>query len=100
MATSFQLVKSKDAEHHPDHVLRIGRDCIARLRLAAAVVDGPGDLALEIFAGNDAVDEAVLQQKFARLKALWQLHADRGLDRPRPGEADQRPRLGKTKIAK
>ena len=28
---------------------------------AAAVVDGPGDLALEILAGHDPVDESVLE---------------------------------------
>ncbi len=61
---------------------------------AAAVVDRSGDLALEILAGHDPVDEAVLEEKLARLKTLRQFHADRGLDRARAGEADQGPRLG------
>ena len=38
--------------------------------LLAAVVDRPGDFALEIGAADDAVDVAVLQQELAGLKTL------------------------------
>ena len=46
-------------------------------------------LALQVLPADDAIDEAVFQQEFARLKALGQLNADRGLDGARPGKADQ-----------
>ncbi len=41
----------------------------------------------------------MLQQELAGLESLGQLDADRGLDRPRPGEADQGLRFGKDEVA-
>ncbi len=38
--------------------------------LLAAVIDRPGDLALEVFAAHDAIDVAVLQQELAGLEAF------------------------------
>ena len=57
---------------------------VARLRwlirirggLLAAVVDCSGDLALQVGASYDAVDEAVLKQELARLEPLGQFDMD------------------------
>ena len=68
------------------HCLLPTADC----PLLSAVVDGSGQFALQVLATDDAVDEAVLQQELAGLKALGQLDADGGLDGSRAGEADQR----------
>ena len=53
-------------------------------------------LALQVLGGDDAIDEAVLQEELAGLKALGQLDADGGLDGPRAGKTDQRPGSAKT----
>src|SRR5581483_5628072 len=47
-----------------------------------AVVDDAGDLGPQVLAGDDAVDEAVLQQELAGLEALRQLQPHRVPDRP------------------
>ena len=48
---------------------------------------------------DDPVDEAVVEQELRALEAVGQLAADRaGLD-PRPGEADERVRLGQVDVA-
>ena len=72
---------------------------MVRCGLFSAVVDGSGDFALEVLAADDAVDEAVFQQKLAGLKALGQFDADGGLDGARSGETDQGLRLGKDHVA-
>ena len=49
--------------------------------------------------GDDGVHHAVLEQELRALEALGQLLADGLLDDPRPGEADQRLRLGEDDVA-
>ena len=60
-----------------------------RSGLLAAIIDCPGDFALEIAAADNSVDIAVLQQELAGLKALGQFHAEGCFDRARSGKADE-----------
>ena len=75
----------------------------ARIDVRFAKLDTPEQMAQaqssRRAAGDDAVDKAVFQQEFAGLKTLGQLHADRGLDYARAGEADHRVRLGEDHVA-
>src|SRR5205809_7387111 len=68
-------------------------------RLLAAEVHQSRDLAAEVFAVDDEVDEAVLLEELAALEAFGQLNLDRVPDRPRAGEADQGFGLGDDEIA-
>src|SRR5262245_47706702 len=65
----------------------------------AAIVDHAGDFALQFATAYDAVDESMLKQEFAGLKAFRKLDADRGLDRARPGKANQGLGFGEDEIA-
>ena len=70
-----------------------GRNGNLLVLLNFAVVDDAGYFRPDVSAGNDAVDETVLEQKFARLKAVGQLESDRVFDRPGTGEPDHRFRF-------
>ena len=48
---------------------------------------------------DHGVEKSVLQQKFRRLKSLGKFISHRLLDHARPGEADQRARLGNVDVA-
>src|SRR4051794_16314221 len=67
--------------------------------LLPAEVDQPGDLAAEVFAVHDEIDEAVFLEELAALEAFGQLDLDRVPDGPRAGEADQGLGLGDDEIA-
>src|SRR3954453_18867346 len=53
-----------------------------RSGLLAAIIDCPGDFALQVASADNSVDVAVLQQELAGLKALRQFHAERRFDCP------------------
>src|SRR5690606_10901211 len=59
------------------------------LRLPPTIVDGAGNFTLELRARNDPINESMFDQEFAGLESLGELDADRRLDGPRPGEANQ-----------
>ncbi len=48
---------------------------------------------------NDGIEKTVLQKKLGRLKAIGKFLADGLFDDARPGETDQRARLGNVDIA-
>ena len=50
-------------------------------------VDRSGNLALQVTSANDAINETVFQQEFARLKALGQFDANGRLDRSWSGRS-------------
>src|SRR5207253_1973238 len=56
-------------------------------------------LLAHLLAVDDGVDHPVLQKELAPLEPLGQLLADGLLDHPRPGESDQRLRLGEDDVA-
>ena len=56
-------------------------------------------VAFSSLALDDRVDHAVLEQELGALEALGQLLADGLLDDARPGEADERLRLGEDDVA-
>ena len=56
-------------------------------------------VALHLAAIDDQVEHAVLDEELAALESFGQLLPDRLLDDARPGEADQRLRLGDVQIA-
>src|SRR5437660_397317 len=53
----------------------------------------------QLLARHDGVDHPVLQEELAALESLRQLLPQGLLDHPRPGESDQRPRLGQDDVA-
>jgi hypothetical protein len=61
--------------------------------LLLAVVDDAGDFAAEVLAGDDHVDEAVLEHELGGLEAVGQLDLDGLGDGAGPGEADLGARL-------
>ena len=65
----------------------------------AQQIDDPDQRFAKLVAVDHHVDHAVLEQVLRPLEALRQALADGALDHPRPGEADQRPRLGDGDVA-
>src|SRR5690606_21165675 len=57
------------------------------------------ELLLHLAAGDDVVEHAVLEQELRALEPLGELLADGLLDDARPGEADERARLGEVHVA-
>ena len=70
-----------------------GRQAVRR------VIDDLGDGASQVAAVDDPVDEAVLAEEFARLKAAGQLNPDGLLDHAGAGEPDQGLGLGQDEVA-
>jgi len=58
-----------------------------------------GQRGLELLALDDVVEEAVLHDELGGLEALGQVSADGLAHHARPGEADQRARLGDVQVA-
>src|SRR6266700_200664 len=58
------------------------------------------EVLLHLFAGDDRVEEAVLEQKLGALEALGKLLADSLLDDAGARETDERVRFGDVQIAK
>jgi len=54
----------------------------------------PGNRGLQLAPVDDDVDHAVREEELAALEPVGQLLADRLLDDARPGEPDERLRLG------
>src|SRR6476620_2568909 len=67
--------------------------------LLAAVVDRTGDFAFEACAGDDAVDEAVLEEELAGLEAFREFQANRGFDGAGAGKTDEGFGFGEDEIA-
>src|SRR2546426_7778626 len=61
-------------------------------------VERVGDVGLQVFARDDGIEKAVLQQELGGLKTLRQLLANGLLDDARAGETDQRAGLGDVQI--
>src|SRR3989441_3772785 len=61
-------------------------------------VERVGDVGLQVFARDDGIEKAVLQQELGGLKTLGQLLANGLLDDARAGETDQRAGLGDVQI--
>src|SRR6185295_17443223 len=66
--------------------------------MAIEVLQTASERPLELGAGNDEVEEAVLQEELAGLEPFGQALADRLLDHPRSGETDQGARLGDVQV--
>src|SRR5262245_48087375 len=64
-----------------------------------AVVDGAGDFRFQAGAGDDAVDEAVLEEELAGLETFGEFQADGSLDSARAGEADEGFGFGEDQVA-
>src|SRR5450755_908510 len=62
-------------------------------------IERGSDEAFQFFAGNDRVEESVLQQEFGALKSIGQRLADGLLDHARAGETDQRAGFADIQIA-
>ena len=56
--------------------------------------DELGDDAAQVLAGDDPVDQAMLQREFRRLEPLGELFAHGRLDHAAPRKADERLGLG------
>src|SRR5712692_993932 len=67
-------------------------------RLVTEETQRPCDVRLHLAPLHHRVQEAVLEQEFAVLESGRQLLADGLLDHPRPGESDQRARLGDIQV--
>src|SRR5580698_1438956 len=58
-----------------------------------------GNIRLELASVNYGVEEAMFEQEFAALEAFGEFLADRLLDDPGAGEADQRARFGDVEVS-
>ena len=61
--------------------------------------EGGGEVELEFLAGDDGVEEAVLEEEFAALEAFGELLADGLLDDAGAGEADECSGFGYVEVA-
>lgn len=69
------------------------------MQSTADVIENLGNLASQVASVHDSVDEAMVEQEFAGLKAFWQFHADCLLDDLGACKADQGLGFGQIDIA-
>src|SRR3954470_2026522 len=72
---------------------------LGRLFARRQIIEQQSEAAAQLLAVDDHVDHAVLEQIFGALEAFRQLLADRVLDHPLAGEADQGAGLGDMDVA-